>query len=196
MSQRDITRLGVMARWEPDAAGRLREAAMELFLERGYDQTTVADIAERAGVTSRTFFRHFTDKRGVLFGGGELLETAIEDAVAAAPPSASPMALVEAALVAVSGVIGTRRSWSSRRQLVINQHPELQERELVKMARLADVLASALEQRGVAPRPARLAAEAGVTAFRVGFDRWVTGVGRARLASVVSGVLEDLRALA
>src|SRR6266516_6807397 len=88
-----------MARWEPDAAGRLREAAMALYAERGYDRTTVAEISDRAGVTARTFFRHFADKREVLFAGSEQLEQHMVAALTAAPASATPMEAVAAAVL-------------------------------------------------------------------------------------------------
>ena len=76
-----------MGRWEPNARGRLEQAAMELYLERGFDQTTVAEIAERAGLTERTFFRHFADKREVLFAGAGALQELLVSAVAGAPDS-------------------------------------------------------------------------------------------------------------
>lgn len=184
-----------MGRWEPDAAGRLREAAIELFLERGYDLTTVSDIAERAGVTSRTFFRYYPDKRGVLFGGTEALETAMTRAVAAAPPEAGAMDAVGAALEAAAEVLSGNRAYASKRQAIISTHDDLQERELVKMAGLAHVLAGALQSRGVPETAARLAAETGIAVFRVGFDRWVTGIGRGSLPGVIRVVFGELRAL-
>src|SRR5262249_25569139 len=138
-----------MGRWEPNARGRLAEAAMALYLERGYDQTTVADIAERAGLTSRTFFRHFADKREVLFDGSSALEEAMVEAVAAAPEGARPMEAMAAALDAAAQMIGTRRDFSRARQTIITSSAELRERELIKMASLAASLATALRGRGV-----------------------------------------------
>src|ERR1700742_1833623 len=126
-----------MARWEPNAKGRLREAAMELYLARGYDQTTVADIADAAGLTSRTFFRYFADKREVLFAGSEQLEQAMLEAVS---PDAAPMEAVAAALDAVAEAIGGDRDFSRARQTVIDSSAELRERELIKLAKLASVL--------------------------------------------------------
>src|SRR3954452_1521203 len=102
MSHGDITYDARMGRWEPGAAGRLREAAMELYVAQGYEQTTVAEIAERAGVTARTFFRHFADKREVLFGGSEQLQELIASAAEAAPADAGPVEVVAAALAAVA----------------------------------------------------------------------------------------------
>ena len=161
-----------MGRWEPDAAGRLREAALELFEERGFEQTTVAEIAARAGLTERTFFRHFADKREVLFRGSEGLRDALVGAIDGAPKSAGPLDAVTAALEASGQVFD--KELSRRRRAVILANPELQERELIKLATLAAALAEALRRRGVAGPIAGLAAETGMAAFRVTFERWVT----------------------
>jgi AcrR family transcriptional regulator len=185
-----------MGRWEPDAAGRLREAAIALYLERGYEQTTVADIAERAGVTARTFFRHFADKREVLFSGSEILEESMVAAAAGAPADASPVTAVAAALAAAGEVLGDRHAYARQRSAAVASSVELQERELVKMARLAGALTEALRSRGVSDVEARLVAETGVTAFRVGFERWVTDASDdADLATAVQQVLRELLAL-
>jgi AcrR family transcriptional regulator len=184
-----------MARWEPDAAGRLREAALQLFVDQGYEQTTVAEIAERAGVTSRTFFRHFTDKREVLFGGSELLEQGMVAAVAGASAGASPLDLVAAALDAAAELIGRDHAFSRRRQVVITANPELHERELIKMARLADALARALVERGIPADEARIAAETGTTVFRIGFERWVSGPARGDLGDTLRASMRQLRGL-
>ena len=95
-----------MGRWEPDARGRLAKAAMTLYAEQGFDQTTVAEIAERAGLTKRTFFRYFADKREVLFYGAEHLEELILTAIDAAPPGASALDTVATALAAVASRFG------------------------------------------------------------------------------------------
>src|SRR3954463_10361355 len=123
-----------MGRWEPGASGRLRQAAMELYAERGYEQTTVAEIAQRAGLTARTFFRYFADKREVLFAGSEALGEQLDAAPAAAPESATPLAAVAEALGTVAEVIGEDRDFSRRRQAIIAANAELQERELIKLA--------------------------------------------------------------
>lgn len=185
-----------MARWEPDAAGRLREAAMALYAEHGYDRTTVADIADRAGVTARTFFRHFADKREVLFAGSEQLERHMVDALSAAPASATPMEAVAAALLASADFFDDlRRDYSRRRQAVIASTPELRERELIKMASLTDAFTKALAERGVSPDVAALAAEAGVAVFRVSFERWVAEPGDAELADIIRSTLKTLAGL-
>jgi len=185
-----------MSRWEPDARGRLAQAAMELYRERGYEQTTVAQIAERAGVTERTFFRYFADKREVLFDGGQALEQRMVAAVDAAAPSASPLDAVAAALAAAAESFAEiPRDFPRRRREVIAAHPALQERELIKLARLSAALGEALRGRGVPEPAASLTAETGVAVFRVGFERWATGPTDRDLAAVLEESLAELRAL-
>jgi AcrR family transcriptional regulator len=145
---------------------------MQLYVERGFEDTTVADIAAKAGVTARTFFRHFADKREVLFAGSSELQDALVAAVEKAPPEARPMGVVRAALDTASEFLGQNREHSRLRQAIINSHADLRERELIKLARLADALADGLRRRGVPDQDADLAAEAGLVAFRVAFTRW------------------------
>ena len=184
-----------MARWEPDAAGRLREAAMTLYAEQGYDGTTVAEIADRAGVTARTFFRHFADKREVLFAGSELLERCMVDALSAAPRSAGPMDAIALALQAAATQFVGRKDFATRRQAVIGATPELREREFIKMASLVAAFTDALRQRGVEPDVASLAAETGIAVFRVAFERWVAAPDDADLAKIMRTTLDDLTGL-
>jgi AcrR family transcriptional regulator len=184
-----------MARWEPNAHGRLREAAMELFNERGYEQTTVQEIAERAGLTARTFFRHFADKREVLFDGSQALEEAIGGAFASAPPDAPPMALVAATLEALAALIGRDRGFARRRQAAIDATAELQERELIKLARLATVLRGALRERGVPDADAGVAAETAIAIVRAAFARWLDEPEVRPLAEVMRESLARLEAL-
>lgn len=163
-----------MGRWEPNAAGRLQQAAFELYSKRGYEQTTVAEIAERAGLTERTFFRHFDDKREVLFRGSGELERLIVEAVDAAPPSATPIEAITVGLTAAGAIFDApRRRYSRQRQSVIDANPELQERERIKLASLAAAVANALRRRGVQDQAAELAAEAGIAVFRIAFERWI-----------------------
>ena len=122
-----------MGRWEPNARGRLEQAALELYVERGYEQTTVAEIAERAGLTERTFFRHFADKREVLFAGAGALQELLVTAVVGAPDAVAPLEAVAAALEAAGALLQERREYSRRRQSVIDANPALQERELIKL---------------------------------------------------------------
>jgi len=184
-----------MGRWEPDASGRLRQAAMELYVERGFEQTTVAEIAQRAGLTARTFFRYFADKREVLFAGSELLQEEMVTALEGAPVSASPMDAVGLALDAAAAMLGGRREYSRRRQSVIAANADLRERELIKMASLSAALADGLRRRGVADPDASLAAEAGIAVFRVAFERWVYARRSSDLAQVMRESLDQLTTL-
>ncbi len=179
-----------MGRWEPNARGRLEQAAMELFLERGFEQATVTEIAARAGLTQRTFFRHFADKREVLFYGQEMLRDLLVAAVADAPESAAPIDAVADAVVAAGALLQQRREYARRRQIVIDANPELRERELIKLAGLAEAMADALRKRGVSDPAASLTAEAGIAVFKIAFGRWLNEPGHRRPATAHAGVLQ------
>lgn len=196
MTATDIATIHAMVRWEPGAGERLRDAAMELFVERGYEETTVAEIAARAGVTERTFFRHFSDKREVLFAGGEALGEVIAEAAADAEPSLQPLAAALEGIRAGAAALEPRRAFARRRAALIAANPELRERELIKLATYADALAAALRSRGVGDTAAALAAELAVAVFRIAFERWAAGDGCGPLADGVGTALEDLRQLA
>jgi len=193
MSVTVVSSLGRMGRWEPDARGRLQQAAMQLFLEHGYERTTTADIAARAGLSERTYFRHFPDKREVLFDATHLLERLVVEAVAAAPAGAAPLDALSAGLRAGGEMLDGRRDHALARATVLASHGELRERELAKMSGLVAASAAALVARGVAEAPALLTAEAGVAAFRVAFDRWVAEAASPPLPDVVDTVLAELR---
>ncbi len=182
-----------VGRWEPNAQGRLEQAALELYLQQGFDETTVAEIAARAGLTERTFFRHFADKREVLFRGRELAD-ALEAAIDDAPVAAAPLDTVAAALESVSDFFAERRPHARQRQAVISANPSLQERELIKLASLATSMAAALRRRGVAEPAASLVAEAGVAIFKVAFERWLTDAAGHSLAEHIREALAELKA--
>ncbi|HEV7203471.1 MAG TPA: TetR family transcriptional regulator [Jatrophihabitans sp.] len=184
-----------MGRWEPNAQGRLAQAALELYVERGFDRTTVAEIAARAGLTERTFFRYFTDKREVLFGGSGELEAVLVDTVAAAPASGSPIRMVADALAAAGARIGQRREFSQQRQRAISANVDLQERELIKLAAMATSLADALRRRGIDDPVAGLAAETGVAAFKIAFERWITAAEDEGLERVIRETFDQLAAV-
>ncbi len=184
-----------MGRLEPNARGRLEQAAMELYGERGFEQTTVAEIAARAGLTERTFFRHFADKREVLFWGASALQELFVSTVASAPESAAPIDAVAAALEAAGAALQERREGARQRQAIITANAELQERELIKLATLASALAGALRQRGVADPAASLTAEAGIAVFKVGFERWVSETGPRDLPQLIRESLDELKAV-
>jgi AcrR family transcriptional regulator len=184
-----------MGRWEPDARGRLQQAAMELYIERGFDQTTVAEIASRAGLTERTFFRHFADKREVLFWGSGLLQDLMVHAVADAPDSAAPIDAVAVAAEAAGAMMEERREAVRQRQAIIAANPELQERELIKLASLSSAIAGALRQRGVGEPAASLTAEAGIAVFKIAFQQWVNDAGQADLTQVIRESMDELKAV-
>lgn len=171
---------------------------MELYAERGFDATTVADIAERAGLTERTFFRHFADKREVLFSGGEVLQQAVVDGITAVDPGATSIeAAVRGLETATADFFAPAvRPHSRARQRIIDAHPELQERELIKMARLARAIAEALRERGVAEPSATLTAETAVVIFRVSFDRWVADGDVSTFGALLRESLDGLRSVA
>jgi AcrR family transcriptional regulator len=184
-----------MARWEPNARGRLAEAALALFAERGFENTTVAAIAERAGLTERTFFRHFADKREVLFGGGEELQDAIVEAVAGAPGPAPAMDVVAAGIEAAARVLQERREFARRRQAVIAGNAELRERELIKLASLAALIAHSMRERGIEDPAASLTAEAGIAVFRIAFERWIADDNEQDFPTLIRESLDQLRVL-
>jgi AcrR family transcriptional regulator len=185
-----------MSRWEPNASERLTRAALELYRERGFDQTTVAEIAERAGLTERTFFRYFADKREVLFSGQDRLLEIYRTTIAGAPESATPIEMVAAALEAVAPVFPALGDFSRQRYAVVAAHPELQERELLKRASLATAVAEALRQRGVTEPAASLAAESGVIAFKTAYTRWAGDPGAPDLVQLLHEAIGQLQAMA
>jgi AcrR family transcriptional regulator len=183
-----------MARWRPDAYGRLQQAALELFSERGYDGVTVAEIAQRAGLTKRTYFRHFADKREVLFSGSELLEELVVAELAASSGTLAPLdAVVSGLRTAAETMFEQRREAAARRQLIIDANPELKEREIIKRSSLADVITAALRDRGVAAATAVLVASAATTIFRVAFAQWTSPDNAESLARLIDRTLERFR---
>ncbi|GGJ48272.1 TetR family transcriptional regulator [Streptomyces brasiliensis] len=184
-----------MSRWEPDARGRLEKAALELYNHQGFDATTVAEIATRAGVTERTFYRHFADKREVLFPGDNPLADILADASAAAPVPLPPLEVITRALTEAAPVFEERADLVRQRQAVIAANPELQERELAKLAAFASTLAHALRERGLESITAALAAEIGIAAFKVAFERWVNDPDRHSLVQHIRETLDTARHL-
>jgi len=186
-----------MGRWKPDSRGRLHEAALALYSERGFDQTTAAQIAEQAGLTERTFFRYFADKREVLFGGSALLQERIVAGVVDAPATDGPLDAVAGGLDAAAAMLGEgRRDLIRQRYEVIAANPELRERELAKLADYAAAVAAALRQRGVSPSQATLAAEAGMTLLRIAVQRWAGEEDDRDLASIMRAAVAELRDVA
>lgn len=162
-----------MPRNSEEVRRRLQQAALELFAERGYDLTTASAIAARAGVTERTFFRHFADKRDILFDRDASLRTALTEAIARAPADLAPMQVLLLAFHSVEAILEDNRRFSVPRQAVIAATPALQERELTKLASLTAAVASALGQRGLEARLSTLAAQAGAAAFSYAWIAWL-----------------------
>jgi AcrR family transcriptional regulator len=185
-----------MARWEPGARERLVIAAVDLFVERGYDDTTVAQISERAGVTKSTFFRHFPDKRELLVAGQESLSALLAEGITDAPVDATPLEAVALALERASTGMGPRnRDLGPRMKAAIAASSELQERDALKSVGMAAAMTAALEARGVPEITAHLASEMGVLAFKQGYTRWSEGnrSDDSGLAPHVLGALQGLR---
>lgn len=184
-----------MARWETGTRERLQAAALDLFAAHGFDRTTVAEIAASAGLTERTFFRHFADKREVLFNGQDLFEQAFLSGLDTAT-SSDPMTLVRATLSGAAAFFpDERRSWSRIRQAVIAGHPSLQERELLKLSALALTLTAALRDHGLDGTTSALAAESAVTVFRTTFAAWIEAGETRSFADLQDAVLAQLHRL-
>jgi AcrR family transcriptional regulator len=185
-----------MSRWQPGVRERLVLAAVDLFTEQGYDTTTVAQIAERAGVTRSTFFRHFADKREVLVAGQETLSRLLAEGIAEAPASASPLEAVAAGLERASGEMGpVNRELGPRLKAAVAASTELQERDALKSVGMASAMTAALVARGVPEPTAHLAGELGVLAFKRGYAQWSEGDrddGKG-LAHYALAALDDLR---
>ncbi len=184
-----------MGRWAPNARERLESAALDLFVENGYEETTVAQIADRAGLNRATFFRHFADKREVLFGGEDVLAGLFADAIRAAAPDAAPTECLRAALSAAEvAMTRQQRARAAQRVLVIAATSELQERGLLKHARIATSITAALRERGVDELTARLGAEMGLLAFSVAFERWMQATDAEPFAPFADAALSDVQA--
>jgi AcrR family transcriptional regulator len=167
---------------------------MELYGLRGYEQTTVAEIAKRAGVTERTFFRHFADKREVLFSASEALRDNMLAGLDAAPPAASALEAVQVAIERLSEAF-TGREYSRLRQGIIDANPELRERELIKLSSYASALEAALRRSGFAEPTARLAAEMGIAAFRLAWELWLSAAQDRSLVEFIRESFEQLKSV-
>jgi AcrR family transcriptional regulator len=183
-------------RWQPNPREQLTRAALSLFIERGYENTTVVNIVERAGLGKTTFFRYFRDKREVLFGTDAPVDVAGE--IAAAPAGASPLEAVAAALDAAGAQAFTpaRRETLALRQSVIDANPELQEREALKSIGLAASMTDALRRRGVPDLTSSVTAQLGTLTLKIAFDRWIAAANTADFAPLARQVLSEVRAAA
>ena len=192
-----VTRMRPMTRWEPNARARLAQAAMDLYREQGFNQTTVAEIAERAGLTERTFFRHYADKREVLFGGADDMKGALLAAVANAAESADPLTAAAAGFLAVGAALEEQRGreLAGQRQRLIAANAELRERELIKLASWASSVAETLHSRGVEEPVATLAAEVALAVFRTSFEHWTETADSPPLPDLIHESLDQLAAM-
>ncbi|WP_405064445.1 TetR/AcrR family transcriptional regulator [Kribbella sp. NBC_01505] len=184
-----------MARWDPDAEGRLRAAALELFHQHGFENVTAAQIAEQAGLARRSFFRYFPDKREVLFAGSEQLPGAIADAFAAVAPDVAPWPTALAALETVGALLVEHATDSVARRDIIQASPELQERERTKSNAIATAIQAALEQRAVPATDAILLAQIGTAVFQQAFTCWVDQTGQQPIESCLAAAAEQLQRL-
>lgn len=182
-----------MPRWEPHAANRLEQAALELFAERGYEDTTVVDIAARAGLGKTTFFRHYQDKREVLFGDGSV-EQVLVAAVTGAPAHATPIEAVARAFDALGEVvyIPERRAFIAGRRGVIDANPELREREALKDREVSLMMISALRRRGVPEVRARVVADFAAIAAALAQEKWMRG-SNDDFAAIARRALQSVR---
>lgn len=183
-----------MSRWQPNAGERLAKAAMELFQERGFDETTVADIAQLAGLTERTFFRYFTDKREVLFGGRKILEDTYRSTIAESNAT-TPIDIAAESLYAVGALMEPRRVFSRQRQTIIASNHDLQERELLKMQFLSETIADALSKKGIPKPTAELTADMTTTVFKVAFAEWVKPDDMSTLNHHIEILLRQFRSI-
>jgi AcrR family transcriptional regulator len=181
-----------MGRWEPDAQRRLQRAALELFAERGYADVTVAEIADRAGLTKRSFFNHFTDKREVLFAGAADFEDSVVGHLAGAGADLEPIDAAILGLTRAGLELAGYGDYARIRQELIASSTELRERDLIKMASLTSAITEALGRRHVAPRAAALAAQAAVAVFNTAYADWIAE-GSADLPALMLRSLADLR---
>ena len=184
-----------MPRWEHGSEERLQKAALELFDEQGFERTSVGEIAERARVTTRTFFRYFSDKREVLFAHADDLRAALVEGIRQAPDVDEPLRAVVGVLAGFDWE-GQGREIHRQRQTVIAANPELRERDLIKHDDIAVVFADVLRQRGVDPQIARLAARVGSQVFLVAYEEWLTASGDADLAAITENVMSRLGSIA
>ncbi len=182
-----------VARWKPNARSRLEKAALELYSERGFQQVTVAEIAQRAGLTERTFFRHFADKREVLFPADGQLQELLLSALEKAPRSFSAFDAVGVALETAATLLEDRRPYARKRHAVISANAELQERERIKLASLASAVADRLRRRGASDSTAILAAEMGIAVFRIAIQRWIDDAKERDLAQIMRESLNELK---
>ena len=187
-----------MPRWEPNPRERLESAAITLFAEQGYDATTVEQIAAGAGLARSTFFRHFGDKREILFGGQDGLAARLANSIEHAPRGQTALASIDTAFTDVgqASFPPERRDLARRRASVITSNPVLKERELLKRVGITDAMAAALRSRGVGELPATVAAELAMLAFSRAVATWAELGSTEEFHVIARRVLRDLHTTA
>jgi AcrR family transcriptional regulator len=183
-----------VARWEPGSRERLQQAALDLFSEQGFEHTTVSEIAARVGVDKRTFFRHFADKREVLFAGAEDLQSSLVETIAGAPSELASLDAIASVVAVIDWEQTAPLTALRKRQAAIEASTELMERELMKFEALTAAFAQGLRRRGTDDAAADLAAHAGMTVFRTSYERFIDPDNNVDLAQIVNDVLDELRA--
>ncbi len=187
----------IVGRWPPDARERLETAALDLFVENGYEDTTVAQIADRSGLNRATFFRYFADKREVLFGGEDVLAGLFAEAINIAPVGATLTECLQAALAAADAVMTPeQRAKAAKRVQVLTANTEVRERGLLKHARIANSITAALCQRGADELTARLGAQFAMLAFSVAVERWMNADNDEPFQTFADAALTALQARA
>jgi AcrR family transcriptional regulator len=187
-----------VARWQPNPRERLERAAIELFAAQGYDETTVEQIAAGAGLARSTFFRHFGDKREILFGGQDGLPARLADGIENAPTHQTALEAIETAFTGIAEIWFTpeRRDLAPRRISVIASNPELTERELLKRRRITHAITTALGSRGVAEPASTVAAELATVAFSQTISAWAAPENTEEFPAIAARVLRRLHAAA
>ncbi len=178
-----------------NARERFESAALALFQERGYARTTVPEIAARAGLTERTFFRYFTDKPEVLFWRAGELEAEMIDAIALAP-AVAPLDMLLAGFEAIGGVFDATRAEVSARHVLVAAHPEFKARDMLKKQELTAAIDRALRARGIGEEEACIASELGMSVFRIALDRWTRDDTRANFVNHIRQAFDQFQRLA
>ncbi|KAA0095968.1 TetR family transcriptional regulator [Mycolicibacterium sp. P1-18] len=184
-----------MPRWEHGSEERLKQAAMELFDEQGFENTSAVQIAHRARVTTRTFFRYFPDKQSILFVDADLLRTALLQGIHDAQDVTEPLEVVTRVLVEFDWEGLGSKQIQRRRAAMITANPELLERELNKERQMAVAFGDALRQRGVEPRAAELAARVGIQVFQMAYRLWLNADEGTDVATTMAASMSTLAAI-
>ncbi|WP_033342668.1 TetR/AcrR family transcriptional regulator [Catenuloplanes japonicus] len=183
-----------MSRWPTDARERLRQAALALFAEQGFAATTVPEITARAGLTTRTFFRHFADKRAVLFVDDDEVTSMVAVLMAETPAEVEPMTLIREGLRTLAETrFEGRRSELRERRTLVNSDESLRERDLRKRATIAESVRAGLAARGLAPARAALLGEVSAGVLSLSIEEWLDSSDNRTLDAIIHDMFETLR---